>query len=489
MMSDWKVICGLEIHAELQTASKMFSACPVVIEGDPNTAVDAVTLGLPGTLPVINTRAIEFATMVGLALNCEIPQFNQFARKSYFYPDLPKGFQISQYDRPLAVNGWLDIDVIPEHGAPYSKRIRIRRAHLEEDTGKSMHVDSAHSLVDYNRAGVPLLEIVTEPDLNSAEEAEAFARKLRNILQYLGVNNGDMSKGVLRIEPNISVMHKDDKEFRTRTEVKNLNSIRSVFRSIKYEMERQIKAHLSGEGVKQATMGWDEGKQRTVVQRYKERADEYRYFPEPDLPIVEMTPEYVNGVRAHLPELPDAKRERLVKVLGLTPYDAGVLVAEQAVAHYYEEVLAAGADPKSAANWMISSLFAVMNKAGFERENIADIKITPQHLAALTKLVDSGTINKGTGVSVLEEMWNTGTAPDKIVADKGLAQVSDKGAIVEVVAQVLRENADMARDYLNGKDKLFMALVGAVMKATKGKGNAQLVRDVLTEQLEAMRGK
>jgi aspartyl-tRNA(Asn)/glutamyl-tRNA(Gln) amidotransferase subunit B len=225
------------------------------------------------------------------------------------------------------------------------------------------------------------------------------------------------------------------------------------------------------------------------VQRYKERADEYRYFPEPDLPIVEMTPEYVNGVRAHLPELPDAKRERFVKVLGLTPYDAGVLVAEQAVAHYYEEVLAAGADPKSAANWMISSLFAVMNKVGFERENIADIKITPQHLAALTKLVDSGTINKGTGVSVLEEMWNTGDSPDKIVADKGLAQVSDKGAIVEVVAQVLRENADMARDYLNGKDKLFMALVGAVMKATKGKGNAQLVRDVLTEQLEAMRGK
>jgi aspartyl-tRNA(Asn)/glutamyl-tRNA(Gln) amidotransferase subunit B len=488
-MSDWKIICGLEIHAELQTQSKMFSACPVIIEGDPNTAVDEVTLGLPGTLPVINERAVEFATMVGLALHCEIPQFNQFARKSYFYPDLPKGFQISQYDRPLAVNGYLDIEVTPEQGEAYTKRIRIRRAHLEEDTGKSMHIDSAHSLVDYNRAGVPLLEIVTEPDINSAEEAEAFARKLRAILQYLGVNNGDMSKGVLRMEPNISVMHKDDTEFRTRTEVKNLNSIRSVFRSIKYEMERQVKAHTSGEGVKQATMGWDEAKQRTVVQRYKERADEYRYFPEPDLPILEMTPEYVEGVRTHLPELLDAKRDRFVKSLGLTPYDAGVLVAEQSVAHYFEQVLAAGAEPKSAANWMISSLFAVMNKAGFERENIADCKVTPQNLAALTKLVDSGTINKGTGVTVLEEMWNTGDSPEKVVTDKGLAQVSDKSAIEAVIADVLKENADMVRDYLGGKDKLFMALVGAVMKAMKGKGNAQIVRDVLTEQLEAMRGK
>ncbi|NWF70986.1 MAG: Asp-tRNA(Asn)/Glu-tRNA(Gln) amidotransferase subunit GatB [Chloroflexi bacterium] len=487
MTSVWKPIIGLEIHAELETHSKMFSACPVVLEGEPNTAVDAVTLGLPGTLPVINARAIEMATMVGLALHCDIPPLNQFARKSYFYPDLPKGYQISQYDRPLAINGYLDIEVTPEKGEPYSKRIRIRRAHLEEDTGKLTHVDAAHSLVDYNRAGVPLLEIVTEPDINSAEEAEAFVRQLRAILQYLGVNSGDMSKGVLRAEPNISVMRSDDSAFRTRTEVKNLNSIRSVFRSINYEVQRQIKLHESGEGVKQATVGWDENKQKTFIQRYKERADEYRYFPEPDLPIVEMSRAYVADVRARLPELPDAKRERFVSALGLSRYDAGVLVAEQAVAHYYEDVLAAGADAKAAANWIIGSLFALMNKAGFEREQIAQTKITPQHLAALIKLVEAGTLNKGTGMTVLETMWQSGDAPEKIVAEKGLAQVSDKSAIAATVAQVLRENEALARDYLNGKDKLFMALVGACMKALRGQGNAQIVREVLSEQLEALR--
>ncbi len=274
-MRDWKPVIGLEIHAELLTESKMFSACPVVdsVEAAPNTAVDPVSLGLPGTLPVINQQALEYAMMVGLALHCEIPAFNQFARKSYFYPDLPKGYQISQYDRPLCINGWLDIEVTPDEGEPYSKRVRIRRAHLEEDTGKLTHEGSV-SLVDYNRAGVPLLEIVTEPDIHSAEEAEAFGRTLRAILQYLGVNNGDMSKGVLRMEPNISVMHRDDTSFRERTEVKNLNSIRNVYRAIKAEVERQIKLWESGEGVKRATLGWDEGKQRLVIQRYKESADE-----------------------------------------------------------------------------------------------------------------------------------------------------------------------------------------------------------------------
>jgi aspartyl-tRNA(Asn)/glutamyl-tRNA(Gln) amidotransferase subunit B len=486
-MSEWTPIVGLEIHAELLTQTKMFSACPVVdsVTAPPNTAVDPVSLGLPGTLPVINREALEMAMMVGLALNCHIPEINQFARKSYFYPDLPKGYQISQYDRPLNVNGYLDIDLADGS----TKRIRVRRAHLEEDTGKLIHAGGA-SLVDYNRAGVPLLEIVTEPDINSAEEAEAFARKLRAILQYLGVNNGDMSKGVMRVEPNISVRHKDDTGFRTRTEVKNLNSIRSLFRSIEYETARQIKAWESGEGVRQATMGWDEARQRTVVQRYKETAEEYRYFPEPDLPIVEVSREWVEQVRARLPELPDAKRDRFIKELGLPRYDASVLVADQAVAHYYEGVLAAGVNPKVAANWILVNLFSLMNKDGIDREAIAETKVSAEALAGLLKLLDAGTINRTTAVDVLGEMWTTGEAADAIVQRKGLAQISDAGAIEATIREALAQPdvAKLVTEYLGGKEKVFGAIMGKTMAALGGKGNPQVVRETLTRVIEAMRG-
>ena len=487
--SDWKTIIGLEVHAELLTESKMFSACPVVdsVEAAPNTAVDPLSLGMPGTLPVVNQRAVEFGIMVGLALNCTIPPFNQFARKSYFYPDLPKGYQISQYDRPLAVNGWLDIEVTPEDGEPYTKRIRIRRAHLEEDTGKLTHVGSA-SLIDFNRAGVPLLEIVTEPDVNSAEEAEAYARTLRAILQYLGVNNGDMSKGVLRVEPNISVMHKDDKEFRTRTEVKNQNSIRHMYRASKAEIERQINLYESGGTVQAATLGWDEAKNRLIIQRHKESADEYRYFPEPDIPVLEISREWIEEIRAKLPELPDAKRARFVNDFGLSQYDAAVLTGDKAVADYYESVLSAGANPKSAANWIISSLFSLMNRDGIDRENVSTIKVTPALFAGLIKLVDSGTLNKGTGTTVLTEMWETGADPAKIVAEKGLAQVSDSGAISAAIAKVLDDNAKMVADYLGGKDKLFGALMGMAMKSLGGKGDPKVLTDLLKQELEKRRG-
>ncbi|HVU14705.1 MAG TPA: Asp-tRNA(Asn)/Glu-tRNA(Gln) amidotransferase subunit GatB, partial [Phototrophicaceae bacterium] len=465
-MSDWTVIVGLEIHAELMTKSKMFSACPVVdsVTAPPNTAVDPVSLGLPGTLPVINAEAVEMALMVGLALHCEIPPVNQFARKSYFYPDLPKGYQISQYDRPICINGYLDVEL--SDGS--TQRIRVRRAHLEEDTGKSIHIDGA-SLIDLNRAGVPLLEIVTEPDIHSAEAAEAFARKLRAILQYLGVNNGDMSKGVMRVEPNISVQHKDDTGYRTRTEVKNLNSIRSLFRSIEYETERQVKAWESQSGVRQATLGWDEAKQRTVVQRYKESADEYRYFPEPDLPILEVSRAWVEAVRANLPELPDAKRDRFVS-LGLTAYDASVLVAEKAVASYFEAVIGAGANPKSAANWIIGNLFSLSNRDGIEREAVGE-RVSAQNMAELVKMVSDGTLNKATGVEVLTEMWETGRNPVSIVEVKGLAQVSDTSAVETAAAKVMTENDKMVQDYLGGKDKLFGPLMGKVMAELKGQGN------------------
>ncbi|MEZ4671882.1 MAG: Asp-tRNA(Asn)/Glu-tRNA(Gln) amidotransferase subunit GatB [Anaerolineae bacterium] len=488
-MSDWKPIIGLEIHAELLTKSKMFSACPVVdsVEAEPNTAVDPVSLGLPGTLPVINQQAITFGMMVGLALNCEIPPFNQFARKSYFYPDLPKGYQISQYDHPLAINGYVDIEVTPENGEPYTKRIRIRRAHLEEDTGKLTHVTGG-SLVDYNRAGVPLLEIVTEPDINSAEEAEAFGRKLRATLQYLGVNNGDMSKGVLRMEPNISVMHKDDTGYRERTEVKNLNSIRNVYRAIKAECERQIKLWESGDSVKRATLGWDEAKQKVVIQRYKESADEYRYFPEPDLPVLEISREQVEEVRATLPELPEAKHQRFVSELGLSAYDAMVLSQDKAVADYYEAVLAAGASPKSAANWITTSLFSVMNSANVERDQIGQTKVSAAPLAELIKLADGGTINRSTGLEVLNKMWESGQDANAIVQAEGLAQVSDTSAISAVVAEVLAANEAVVARYLGGEEKLFGALMGQCMKALKGKGNPAVVTDLLKQQIATRRG-
>ena len=484
-MSEWKPVIGLEVHAEMLTESKMFSACPVVdsVEAAPNSAVDPVSLGLPGTLPVVNMQAMDYGMMVGLALHCEIPPINQFARKSYFYPDLPKGYQISQYDRPLAINGYIDIE-LAEGG---HKRIRVRRAHMEEDTGKLTHVGNGVSLVDYNRAGVPLLEIVSEPDLNSAEETEAYAHKLRAILRYLGVNNGDMSKGILRFEANVSVMHKDDTELRTRTEIKNLNSIRNMVRAIEYEVKRQIRLYEKGETVQQATLGWDEAGQKVVIQRVKERADEYRYFPEPDLPIIEVSRAWVEEVRARIPELPDAKKHRFMEDFGLGAYDALQLVDEKSIADFYEGALATGADPKATANWITGDLFALMNTHSVSREDIEQIKITPTQLGQLAKLVAEGTINRNTAVTVLGEMWYSGDDPAAIVEAKGLAQVSDSSVIDDTIAQVLADNAAMARRYVDGEDKLFGALMGQAMKALKGQGNPQVVRESLQKRLDGMR--
>ncbi len=480
-MSDWKPVIGLEVHAEMLTASKMFSACPVVdsVEAAPNSAVDPVSLGLPGTLPVINQQAMDYGMMVGLALNCEIPPINQFARKSYFYPDLPKGYQISQYDRPLAVNGYIDIEL--ENGE--TKRIRVRRAHMEEDTGKLTHVGHGVSLVDYNRAGVPLLEIVSEPDLNSAAETEAYGQKLRAILRYLGVNTGDMSKGILRFEANVSVLHKDDTELRTRTEIKNLNSIRNMVRAIEYEVKRQIRLYEKGETVVQATLGWDEAAQKITIQRYKERADEYRYFPEPDLPIVEVSREWVAELQARIPELPDAKRQRFMDELGLSAYDAAQLVAEKSIADFYEGALSAGADAKATANWITGSLFAVMNANEVSREDIDHIKITPAQFGALVKLVSDGTLNKGTATTVLEAMWASGDDPAQIVDEKGLAQVSDSSLIETTIQDVLARNEAMVQRYRGGEEKLFGALMGQSMKALKGQGNPQVVRETLQKLL------
>jgi len=485
--SDWTTVIGLEVHAEMLTESKMFSNCPVVdsVTAPPNTAVDPLSLGMPGTLPVINRKAMEYGMMVGLALNCEIPPFNQFARKNYFYPDLPKGYQISQYEHPLAVNGYVAIEL--DDGT--SRRITVRRAHMEEDTGKLTHAGQ-YSLVDYNRAGVPLLEIVSEPDMRSSAEAEAYARKLRTILQFLGVNHGDMSKGVLRFEANVSVMHKDDSQYRQRTEIKNLNSIRSMVRAIDVEVARQIKLWACGDVVKPATLGWDEAAGKIIIQRYKERPDEYRYFPEPDLPVVEVSREWVADVRTRLPELPDAKRRRFVEEWGLTEYDAGVLTLDKATADYFEAVLQAaeGVEAKQVANWLTGDLFSLLNNAKVEREEIASTNISAENFAKLIKLVDVGKINAQTArKKVLPEMWDKGSNAAEIVEKQGLAQISDEGVIAEKVQEVMDSNADMVQKYLEGNEKVINAIFGKAMGALRGKGDPGVVRKVLQEKLETLK--
>ncbi len=480
-MSEWKTVIGLEVHAELETASKMFSPCPVVdsVEADPNSAVDPLSLGMPGTLPVINIQAMEYGIMVGLALNCEIPPINQFARKNYFYPDLPKGYQISQYDRPLAVNGYVAIDT--KNGA--TRRIRVRRAHMEEDTGKLSHVMGG-SLVDYNRAGVPLLEIVSEPDLFSADEAASYARKLRSILRYLEVNSGDMSKGILRFEANVSVRRAGDGDLRERTEIKNLNSIRNMVKAIEYEARRQIALYQAGETVKPATLGWDEAAQRITIQRYKERADEYRYFPEPDLPVVEVSRAWVDEIRSKLPALPDQLQRRYVEELGLSEYDAGVLTAERAVSDYFQQMIAKGAEPKSAANWITSDLFRLMNAKEIGREGISGIPISASGLTELLALAQEGVINQSTArKTVLPAMWETGKSAPAIVDEQGLAQVSDTALIAEAVDKVLRANGDMAQRYLDGNDKVVNAIFGRIMGELRGKGDPKVVRKLLNEKL------
>ena len=484
-MSEWKTVIGLEVHAEMQTESKMFSRCPVVdsVEAEPNSAVDPLSLGMPGTLPVINRQAMEYGIMVGLALNCDIPPVNQFARKNYFYPDLPKGYQISQYDRPLAVNGFINIEL--DDGRV--KQIRVRRAHMEEDTGKLTHTMGG-SLVDYNRAGVPLLEIVSEPDIASAEEAEAYARKLRSILRYLGVNNGDMSKGILRFEANVSVKPAGASELRERTEIKNLNSIRNMVKAIEYEAQRQIQLYGCGATVKPATLGWDETAQRITVQRYKERADEYRYFPEPDLPIVEVSREWVADLRQRLPALPDALQQRFIKELKLSAYDAGVLTAERSVAAYFQSLIDNGVDAKLACNWITTDLFRMMNAHDIEREAIDSAPISAKNFAELLRLVQAGAINQSTArKKVLAEMWDTGKSARAIVEEKGLAQISDPDIIGAAVEKVIATNQDMVRRVLDGNDKVINALFGRVMGELRGKADPGVAREILQTKIDSMK--
>jgi aspartyl-tRNA(Asn)/glutamyl-tRNA(Gln) amidotransferase subunit B len=483
-------VIGLEVHAELLTQSKMFCGCAVVDStfALPNTAVCPVCAGLPGTLPVVNERAVEFALRVALALNCSVPEVNVFARKNYFYPDLPKGYQISQYELPLGVNGWMEIET-PSGEKP----VRIRRVHLEEDTGKLFHHQAhdglpEHSVVDLNRAGVPLLEIVTEPDLRSAEEVKACAMALRVLLRYLGVNSGDMEKGVIRFEPNVSVRPVGSSELRTRVELKNLNSFRALERGVAYEVERQIQVWDSGGEVVQETRGWSEAEGLSLPQRGKEHAHDYRYFPEPDLPPLVMDRAWVERLRASLPELPAARRARFESEYALSRYDAGLLVEDRAVADYFERAVQnskpQAPNPKPITNWMTGEMYRLMNETG---QSIQTVKVTPESLAALTGLVAAGTINLNTAKGVFEEMFRTGRAPEAIVAERGLAQVSDAGEIESLVDEVLAANPDQLAVYLGGKVSVEEWFFGQVMRRLGGRGNPRMIRPALRLALEKKR--
>ncbi len=473
-------VIGLEVHVELATASKMFCGCPVVdsVEAEPNVAVCPVCSGMPGALPVANERAVEYGIRVGLALGCTIQPVSIFARKNYFYPDMPKAYQISQFEEPLATDG--EIIIQTDAG---EKVVRVRRAHIEEDAGKLTHINGA-SLVDLNRAGVPLLEIVSEPDMHSANEARAYAENLRDILRYLEVNSGDMEKGVIRFEANISVRPEGTDELGTRTEVKNLNSFRAMEDAINYEIARQSKLIEAGGEVDQETMGWDEANAKTYTMRGKEDSHDYRYFPEPDLPPLKVSDAWRERVAASLPELPRAKFERFVSDFKLTEYDAGVLVVEKATAEYFESVLSAASKkvtPKMVANWMTGDLFSFMNQA---EASINDIKVTPEALAELISLVADGDINQNTGKKVLGEVFNSGKTPKAVVQEKGWGQVSDGAVIGNLVSEVVNEFQAEVTSYREGNEGVSNWLFGQVMKKARGQANPQVLREELMRQLK-----
>jgi aspartyl-tRNA(Asn)/glutamyl-tRNA(Gln) amidotransferase subunit B len=472
---NYEAIIGMEVHAELLTQSKMFCGCSANFFGaEPNTLTCPVCTGMPGVLPVINRKAVEYAIMTALALNCEIAEASVFSRKNYFYPDLPKAYQISMYDLPLSQNGWLEIEVDGSF-----KRIGIERVHLEEDTAKLFHV-GGYSLVDFDRAGVPLMEIVSRPEMRSADEAYAYLTKLRQILRYLGVSSGDMEKGAMRCEANVSLRPVGSTGYGTKVEVKNLNSFRSVKLALDYEIQRQSGILDEGGGIEQVTMGWDEDRGVTVVQRSKEYAHDYRYFPEPDLPPLSISREWVEEIGGRLPELPDARWNRFVAEYGLSAYDAGVLTADKAVADYFETCVKTYPEAKTVSNWITGELFRLLKET---ETDIEEVRITPAALAELLALVEKGAINQNTAKTVLGEMFQSGRAAAEIVAEKGLAQISDTDELGQIVEQVIAANPDPVAEYRAGKERLLGWFVGQVMKATGGKANPKLVTELLKEKL------
>lgn len=475
----YEAVIGLEIHSELKTNTKIFCGCATSFGAEQNTHVCPVCLGLPGVLPVVNRRVVEFAIKAGLAMNCEINHFSKFDRKNYYYPDLPKNFQTSQFDLPICEHGYVDIDT-----ANGPKRIRITRIHMEEDAGKLVHSgstikDSDSSNVDYNRTGVPLIEIVSEPDMSSPEEARAYMEKVKSILEYVDVSNCRMEQGNLRADLNVSVRPVGETKLGTRTEMKNINSFKAVEDSLAYEIQRQIEVVEDGGTIRQETRTWDPNKGITLSMRSKEEAQDYRYMPEPDLVPIVTTDEEIEDYRKKLPELPDARRARLVE-MGLTAYDAGVITASRAMAEYFDAVVEGGADAKLAANWIMGDLSKNLNAEG---KTITESPVEAGRLAKMIALISKGTISSKIAKTVFAEMWNCPDEPEKIVETKGLVQITDTGAIEAIVDEVIANNEKAVADYKGGNKKAIGALVGQVMKASKGKANPGMVNQLLAKKL------
>jgi aspartyl-tRNA(Asn)/glutamyl-tRNA(Gln) amidotransferase subunit B len=475
---DWETVIGLEIHAQLATRSKIFSGSATAYGAPPNTQANAIDLGMPGVLPVLNERAVRMAVKFGLAIGARVASHSVFARKNYFYPDLPKGYQISQYELPVVAEGSLEIE--PEEGV--SKTIGITRAHLEEDAGKSLHEDfHGASGIDLNRAGTPLLEIVSEPDLRSAREAVAYMKKLHALVRYLEICDGNMQEGSFRCDANVSVRPRGQSEFGTRAEIKNLNSFRFVERAINFEVERQIELIEGGGSVVQETRLYDPARDETRSMRSKEEANDYRYFPDPDLLPLEIDTAFIEEVRQTLPELPDAKRARFVEAYALPAYDAGVLTATREMADYFERaVAAAGVSAKLVANWVMGELSGWLNKDG---KDISESPVSAEALALLLQRIEDKTISGKLAKEVFEAMWAGQGTADEVIERKGLKQITDTGAIEQLIDEVIAANPKQLADYRAGKDKLFGFFVGQVMKASKGKANPQQVNELLRQKL------
>jgi aspartyl-tRNA(Asn)/glutamyl-tRNA(Gln) amidotransferase subunit B len=480
-MSSYEAVIGLEIHAQLLTATKIFCGCSTTFGASPNTHVCPVCLGFPGALPVLNRIAVDYAVRTALALGCEIHEQSVFARKNYFYPDLPKGYQISQYEQPLATGGGLEI---PVNGPGKTKFVRLTRIHMEEDAGKSLHEgfpdSDSRTYLDFNRAGVPLIEIVTEPDLRSAEEAATFFEKLRQIVVWLGVNDGNMEEGSLRCDANVSIRRQGETRLGTKAEVKNVNSFRYLQKALEYEIERQIDVVEHGGRVVQETRLFDSAQGRTFSMRSKEEAHDYRYFPEPDLPPLLVDARRREAVAASLPELPEARMQRFVAEYALPEYDANLLTQNRRLADYFEETARAAQNPKAASNWIMGELLRTLKERGI---TIDRVPLTPDALAGLIRLVDRGTISSTVGKDVFAKMYESGRLADEIVQSEGLAQIGDEDALAGIVREAIAANPDAVAQFRKGRNNAFGFLVGHVMKASKGKANPKVVNELLKREL------
>ncbi|MDM8146931.1 Asp-tRNA(Asn)/Glu-tRNA(Gln) amidotransferase subunit GatB [Priestia megaterium] len=472
---NFETIIGLEVHVELKTKSKIFSASPNAFGAAPNANTSVIDLGYPGVLPVLNKEAVDFAMKAALALNCKIATDTKFDRKNYFYPDNPKAYQISQFDKPIGENGWIEVEVKGE-----TKRIRINRLHLEEDAGKLTHTGDGYSLVDFNRQGTPLIEIVSEADMRSPEEAYAYLEKLKSIIQYTGVSDCKMEEGSLRCDANISLRPVGQEEFGTKAELKNLNSFNYVRRGLEHEEIRQEKVLLSGGLIEQETRRFDESTGETILMRVKEGSDDYRYFPEPDLLELHIDEEWKERVRASIPELPDARKKRYVEELGLPAYDAMVLTLTKEMSDFFEATLAAGGDAKLSSNWLMGEVSAYLNS---NQKELSDVALTPEGLAGMIQLIQEGTISSKIAKKVFKELIENGGDAKKIVKEKGLVQISDDATLRKFVTDALDANPQSIEDFKNGKDRAIGFLVGQIMKASKGQANPPMVNKILLEEI------